>query len=74
MWLTAVAVATEIWNDQCKVLCELGGDLAPLDVRLRVTVQKQERRTVAPDYDIDCRPACLDRLAPKTRKEVPVRA
>ena len=52
------------------VLRELGSDLAPLHMRLRVAVQEQDRWTVAADKHIDRRAAGLDRLASESRKEV----
>jgi DNA-binding transcriptional LysR family regulator len=68
--LVAVAIATEIGNDQRMVLCKLGRDLTPLHVRLRVAVQQQNRWAIATDKHIDCRAASLDRLASEPRKEV----
>src|SRR6266571_809654 len=68
--LAAVAVTAEIRNDERMVLRELGGDLAPLHMRLRVAVQEQDRWAIAADKHIDRRAAGLDRLASESRKEV----
>src|SRR5260370_13914045 len=52
------------------VLCELGGYLTPLHMRLRVAMQEQNWWTIATDKHINCRGASLDRLASESRKEV----
>src|SRR5260370_27340823 len=68
--LAAVAVSTQIGDYQRVALCEVGRDPAPLHMRLRIAVQKQDRRPVAADNHVDGRTACLDRLTPKAGKKV----
>src|SRR5712692_6427351 len=69
-WLAAVAVTAQIRNDECVALCQLGGDLTPLYMRLRVAVEKQDWWTVAANDHVNCRVAGLNRLASESWKEV----
>lgn len=68
--LAAVAVTTKVGDYQRVVLCKLGGDFAPLYMRLRIPVQKQNGRPVASNQNIDGRAVGLDGLTPETWEKV----
>lgn len=65
-----IAVAAEIGNDHGELLGELRRNFMPCRMGFRVTVQQQQRTAAALPQHVDGRPACLDRLGRKARKEL----
>src|SRR5689334_2286857 len=63
--LAAVAVAAQVRHDERVVCGKIGRHLAPFDMRLRVSVQQQQRRSAPAGDDVDRRAAGLDRLPAK---------
>jgi hypothetical protein len=51
--LGAVAVAPQVRGDHSEVLSEPGGDRVPHRVRLRVAVEQQHGRPLAPTDEVD---------------------
>jgi hypothetical protein len=66
---TAVAVATQISHDDGEALRECWRDLVPLDVRLRIAVDQQERRSTAAYQRMNHRAGGLDAAGRKAGKE-----
>src|SRR5471030_2218857 len=58
--LAAVAVSAEVHQHHCVPFGKLRRDPVPLDVRLRVAVNEQQRRTVAAAQRVDRRAGGLD--------------
>src|SRR3546814_9462638 len=64
--LGAVAVAAKIGRDDGEAPGERRGDLVPADMRQRIAVEEEERRSVAADRDVDLGPLRRDPLGPET--------
>ena len=66
----ALAVAAQVRDDQRELACQLRRDLVPADVRLRITVQQQQRRTRAADAREDLGTLGLETPLGETRKQL----
>src|SRR5262249_4626966 len=67
--LLAVAVAAEVGGDDAEALRELGRDLVPDDVGLRVAVQQQQRRPHTALDEVDRRAARPDAPLPESGEQ-----
>src|SRR5712692_6327814 len=67
--LAAVAVTSEIRHNNREEFRQARRDLVPHDMRLRITVEKQEGRAAAGCYQVDARTRCCYSPGSKSCKQ-----